>query len=209
MNNCFELLKEYKNQYLSIGITQDGARQGAISVPWESTGHAFNMKLPDLYFTPEDIKNQEVIDELLYHKVVGCYIFTPLEDYSFLRNFKNLWDLSISEGENLRDLSFLGELNECGMLYLHKAHLDDLEEVYSSARRNKKNFFTAAMRCVALDDCIVEDYGTLFDGELRFSEFIVFQRENSDEGKKLKMGEKPFPANTFRYYEFKVKEKGE
>ena len=67
-------------------------------VPWEHTGHAFNMRTPDIYFVESDFYDSQILSRLEELEVVGCYIFVPLRDYSFLSNFTRLEDLYISHG---------------------------------------------------------------------------------------------------------------
>lgn len=198
--NAIEKIRGYKEEYMAFGITKDGSDVSYISVPWEKTVSAFNMKLPDVYITPEDIKDPQVIEELLKHKIVGVYIFTALEDYSFLKQFKNIWDLSIYDGKNLKDISFVRELTECKMIYIREAHLSDLEDIFAVKRQFPVGLFRPFTH-ISLDDCIIDSYGSLFDSDIRFTEFIVFQRKGSPEKSKLKK----VAAHTYRYYEFEVK----
>jgi len=209
VESAVDRIIKYGKEYLSIGITEDGSGRKSFGIPWEATCQAYNMKLPDVYFSPEEIKDHLVIEELLKHKVVGCYIFTAIDDYSFLKNFRDIRDLTIYEGVNLKDISFMRDLEVCKMLTLHKAHLSDLEDIFASKRRIKKDLFSPYMTCLALDDCIIDDYGTMFDGGISFTELIIFQNENSKEEEKLMAYKKPIPVHTYRCYIFREKTKEE
>ena len=77
-------LTEHTGKYLSIGITVDGAPRRSVWVPWHSTGNAFNMRTPQIYLAPADLTDEALWAELSRFHVNGCYIFCPLEDYSFL-----------------------------------------------------------------------------------------------------------------------------
>jgi len=91
-------LDAYNRQRISIGITEKGIRKHSGYVPWEHTGHAFNMRTPDIYFVESDFYDSQILSRLEELEVVGCYIFVPLRDYSFLSNFTRLEDLYISPG---------------------------------------------------------------------------------------------------------------
>lgn len=185
-----KLFDENCAEYIGIGITPDGIRLGSIPVPWEHTVHAFNMKTPDIYITPEDISDDEIMAEILRHKVVGCYIFAPLEDYSFISRFKDLHDIFICRGENLTDLSFLSELDECFMLYLEDAHLKCLDGILPSRRFHRIRMSW----CIGLYNCIVEDVSALKAEDMRISELMVWNtRQDVDFDKWKGIG-----ANTVR-----------
>lgn len=91
----------------------------AMGIPWESTGQAYNMCTPNVYIAPEDLQDEKIMKTVTSYKVLGCYIFAPLEDYNFLSKFEKLQDLYIANGENIRDLSFMENLTKCRMLFLH------------------------------------------------------------------------------------------
>ena len=77
-------LNNRESEYLSIGITQGGVPRVTIGVPWEATAHAFNMRTPNVYLSPEDLQDEEVMVLIESYKVIGCYIWAPLTDYGFL-----------------------------------------------------------------------------------------------------------------------------
>ena len=168
-----KLFDENCPEYIGIGITFDGGRVGSIGVPWEHTTTAFNMKTPDVYLCPSDVFDEDIMAELKKHKVVGCYIFTSLEDYGFLSQLKDLRDVFICYGENLRDLSFLSELNDCFMIYIEDAHLKNLDFILEQ----KKYKFIRMRWCIALYNCIVEDNSAVKDDNAFISELLVWNKK--------------------------------
>ena len=143
------------SKYLSIGITEGGERFGMIGVPWVQTVHAYNMKTPDVYISPEDINDSSIMDILHTFSVIGCYIFVSLEDYTFLSDFPEIRDLNIMCGRNVRNLEFLRNLTECRMFLLHDAELENLDAIIDLNIENKS--ILGAYKCVALYNCSVQD----------------------------------------------------
>ena len=66
-----QFLREYSKKYLSIGITADGKPRRSVWVPWELTGNAMNMRTPDLYFSPEELQDEALWEELKRFHIVG------------------------------------------------------------------------------------------------------------------------------------------
>ena len=64
-------LENRESEYLSIGITQGGVPRTTIGIPWEATAHAFNMRTPNVYLSPEDIQDEEIMGQLESYKVIG------------------------------------------------------------------------------------------------------------------------------------------
>ena len=156
--------------FISIGITEDGERLEKIGVPWQATSYAFNMKLPDVYITPSDIDDEEIMDKILSFIVVGCYIWAPLPSYGFISRFKNLYDLSISSAEGILDLEFLFGL-DCTMISFYNSHIKSLEPMLCAKGLAKSP--DLSFKCVSLTDCTLDDIGDLFNSKYRFREFIV------------------------------------
>ena len=154
-----EKLDRSESEFLSIGITENGERHGAIGIPWESTAHAFNMRLPQVYISPDDINDRALMERLTSYKVIGLYIWAHLPDYSFISGFKLLQDVSIKNGDAIEGLDFLSDLTECRMLYLQNARLKDLE-VIASLKRNA-GAAMGRVRCLCLDNCRVSDISCL------------------------------------------------
>jgi len=184
-------------KYLSIGITKGGIPRTSVWVPWEDTVHAFNMRTPSVYISPEDLNDKEIMGKISTYKVIGCYIWESLQDYSFLTCFKDLQDISINNGETLQNLDFLSELYECSMLYLRSAKLKDLD-IIADVKKKSKNVF-GALRCIGLDDCEIEDVSVFEKEKMHFSEFLVWKPEGSNESSKWSA----VSASKFRYYEFR------
>ena len=129
-NNERIKFKNYSSKRISIGITENGVRRYSGFIPWESTGHAFNMRTPNIYFEEADLHDSTILNRLELFEVIGCYIFTPLSDYSFLSRFNKIEDLYIEHAQNLRDLSFAQNMNEWFMCYLEDATLENLDDLF-------------------------------------------------------------------------------
>lgn len=178
------------SEYLSIGITEGGKERTVTPIPWEMTVHAHNMKLPDVYLSPEDLEDEEILKTLHGYRVIGCYIYTPLKNYSFLSSFTELRDLNILEAENLCDLDFLLPLRECDMLYLEGARLDNLDPLVA-IKKSVKGIF-GGFRCLALCDCEIKDISSLYG--VSFSELIIWSKNEKERWSRI-------PAGTHKYYE--------
>lgn len=198
IDSQWKKLNSYTSEYLSIGITIGGEPQNSIWVPWESTAHAYNMRTPNVYLAPDDLTDNKIMNLLETYKVIGCYIWAPLEDYSFLTHFKDLEDISIKNGDSIRELEFLSGLSECRMLYLQNATLKNLN-VLIDAKKNSKAML-GCLRCIGLDNCDVEDLSVFETEKVHFSEFIIWMPEGSNERNKWNI----VSAATKRYYEYKV-----
>ena len=195
-------LENHKTKFLSLGITKNGEGYDIIGVPWEKTCNAFNMHTPDVYISADDLRDQALMNKLLEFEILGCYISTPLDDYSFISKFKFLRDLSIAYGENVTDLDFLSELHDCRMLYIEDARLKDLETVL---RLNKySRSFLVGLDCVGLLNCQVEDVSCFERERSDFSEFLIWEYEGKNERDKWKH----VRATTLRYYEIERKDNG-
>ena len=186
-----------KSEYLSIGITENGESVSIISVPWEKTAHAFNMKMPSVYITPKDLYDPQIIEELSRRKVIGCYIFTKLNDYSFLSSFKEIRDLSIKYGDNVRDLDFLIGLGDCRMLYLENAKLKNLDTLVKVKKESTSPF--SCLSCVGLYNCTVEDLSIFERENVHFSEFLVWNYNKNSADSKDRYTH--ISANTRKYFD--------
>ncbi len=128
------LLDQMDKDYLSIGITQDGDIQRVIPIPWQQTGTAFNMRRPTVHICPEDLEDKALMALLESYQVRGMYIFTPLEDYSFIARFKGLWDVYILRFGGWIDVSFMREIPGWTMFHLRDAIVPDISPVFRSKR---------------------------------------------------------------------------
>lgn len=174
-----EKLWNRESEYLSIGITQGGRPRGSIAVPWIRTGHAFNMRTPNVYLSPQDLLDEEIMAKVCQFRVIGCYIWVPLTDYSFIRRFAALEDLYILRGENIRDLEFLEGLLECDMIFLQDAQLQNLEKIVQLHQQGQGIFH--GPRCLCLEGCRVEDMSALLQEGVWFSELLIACPKGSNE----------------------------
>lgn len=173
-----ERLKNNDSEYLSIGITDGGLPRSAIGVPWNFTSNAYSMMTPNVYIAKEDLNDEQIMAEILKYKVIGCYISVPLDDYSFLKSFVYLRDLAIKNGHKMSDVSFMRELHECRMLYLHGVHLSNLDDVIETKKLAKTRY----VYCLCINDCQIDDISSVLENErLGYSEFIVITSQGSGE----------------------------
>lgn len=188
-----ETLENRKSEYLSIGIS-NGNRMKSIPVPWELTAHAFNMKTPDVYIQPEDLRDSDLMAKIKSFHVLGCYAFTRLFDYAFIADFPEIRDIYIVDGANVKDISFISTLKDCRMLHLENAHLKDLEPIYllSLFERRFSGF------CLSLFGCTVDDVSALHEVN-NLSELIIAGADDEVERARWKS----IPAYTHRYYVIK------
>ena len=161
-----EKLRNKDSDYLSIGITSGGFPRMSVGIPWVATVHAYNMRTPDVYLSPEDLQDEELMRVFESYKVIGCYIWVPLDDYSFLARFKELQDINIKNGDAITNLDFVSELYECRMLYLQNANLKNLD-VIVEVKKNSTAMF-GCLRCIGLDNCVVEDLSVFETEKVHF-----------------------------------------
>ena len=193
-------LRDEQKRYISIGITEDGIPRGLVGIPWEKTAHAFNMKIPDVYISPEDLENREIMEMIGRRTVVGFYSWVPLKDYDFLTRFPDIRDISIRYGENIKDLEFLRNATECGMLFLENAHLDNIDVILEMKKAHPSIF--GCFKCVGLYNCRVDDLSRFNEEKPHFSEFLIW-----NDGEKYEYERwSAVSANTFRYYDVDEKE---
>lgn len=190
-------LNNRESEYLSIGITQGGVPRVTIGVPWEATAHAFNMRTPNVYLSPEDLQDEEVMVLIESYKVIGCHIWAPLTDYGFLARFKDLQDINIKNGDAICNLGFLSELYDCRMLYMQNAKLKNLNMIVE-VKKNSTAMF-GCLRCIGLDNCNIEDLSVLETEKVHFSEFLIWKPEGTNERDRWNR----VSAGTKRYYEYK------
>ena len=189
-----EKLMNYPHDYLSIGITVDGAPRRSVWVPWHSTGNAFNMRTPQIFLAPADLTDEALWAELSRFHVNGCYIFCPLEDYSFLERLPELQDLNIYKGGALRSLGFLRSMPEWFQLHVEDAVLTDLNDLFPDGPR--KGILSC---CICLSGCQVADLSALEN--VRLSELVILMPEGSadkDRWKAVRCGR-------YTYHEYRVK----
>ena len=56
--NAMEKLKACNPEYCFLGITADGGKCHSVPAPWDSTVACMNMKLPDVFLSP-DVYNRQ------------------------------------------------------------------------------------------------------------------------------------------------------
>lgn len=85
-------------------ILIDDHKREFFPLPWKYDGTCYNFMSPDRFMEPNaiEIKRPSYVESL----VIGC----DLEDYSFIAKCKNIRQLYIYSGKNLRDLSFMENL---------------------------------------------------------------------------------------------------
>ena len=109
---------------MRILIDDEQIENRAYIMPWYNDGTCFNFQSPDAQINPEkvnDIENPLSVTTL----VIGC----DLQDYSFIRQMKNLTQLYIYTGTNISDLSFLEGLEKLKQLCVLKSHVTSLESL--------------------------------------------------------------------------------
>lgn len=188
-------LEARQSEYISIGISKNGNnRVGAISVPWELTVHAYNMQIPNVFIAPDDLNDKDLMDKIKTFHVLGCYVFTRLDNYNFIADFPEIRDVYIIDGINVKDLSFLSSLKDLRMLHIEHAHLMDLKPIYQSSllERCLPGF------CLSFAECTVDDVSALYELK-RISELIVIGEDDDDERAKWRK----VPSQTHRYYTIK------
>ncbi len=192
-----------ERKYLHIGITDDGIPLSSGFVPWDLTANAFNMRVPDVYFTRADFEDPEIMQRISQLCVHGCYIFTPLDDYSFLSQFTQLWDLHIEHGGAIKDLSFMQNMTEWFQLFIDGAHLPDLLPVFPPDRRLGMH-----SRCIAFNRCIIDDISALIENNPYISELHIWMEPYAG-SKADKARWKQVKASHFDYYIYPDKTNGE
>lgn len=184
---------EREEKYTSIGISADGSSQWPMEIPWQHMADAFNMKTPRIFLTADEIYEPEVLEKLKEHVVVGCYIFVPLEDYSFLNELPDLWDVHIEHAENLKDISFLEHCPECFMVHIEEAHIPSFDPMFSQ----KPSKRMPAM-CLCLVDCKVDNNDALYGEGVYFSEVVIINPNGTNDRERWEK----VRAGEFVYYEY-------
>lgn len=149
------------------------------------------MKIPDVFISPEDLNDKDLMDEIKSFHVVGCYIFTRLNNYSFIAEFPDMRDVYIIDGVNVKDLSFLSNLKDWRMLHLERAHLKDLKPILQSSLLERM----WAGFCLSFAGCTVDDASALYEVK-QISELIIIGEDDDAERAKWKRVQ----AHTHRYY---------
>ena len=169
-----ERLFDPKREYLNLGISEGGKVYGVTHVVWDSTAAAYNMRPPEVFIAPEDLRDGEIMDRIRSLTVRGLYIYAPLEDYGFIGEMRDIWDLHIREGYNIRSLDFLRSLDDCLMLFLGGVTVDDLDVILEVKGANRG--FTIPFRYLGLYDCNIKTPMDFTDPKCFFTELILWSR---------------------------------
>lgn len=107
---------------MRILIDDKEVKDRAYPLPWYSDATCFNFHCPDRQIYPDrikEIKRPSYVETL----VIAC----NLDDYTFIRRMKNLTQLYIYIGANIKDLSFLGNLLKLRQLCVLDSHITTLD----------------------------------------------------------------------------------
>lgn len=161
-------LENYESDYLNLGITEDGKPRCIYPCYWSLSRHTYNMQLPDIYICPDDLKDERLMGKLNSFHIKGCYIFTPLERYDFIADFKEVRDISIANNPNMKNLSFLKKLSEWIMLSLHNVNLDNLDDIRLSLDKSERSMDAG----LSISNCEIKDISALY-GSWGIYELVV------------------------------------
>ena len=182
--------------YLSIAIAKDDTPVNSIFIPWEETANAFNMQTPKLTISKDDLFIPDVMKDLRRCELIGCYILTPLQDYSFLSSFHDIQDLFIMHGSQITDLSFVMGKPELCMFYLEDARLHDLGPLIKNCNHCDKGL--PSPKCFGFYHCEIKDTSALRTAKFTLSELLIWPKEGQKERKeRWKSGN---PVCTFKIY---------
>ena len=181
-----------ENGYLSIGVNADGTPVKGGIIPWERTVSAFNMRPPQLTVSAADLNDVTVTGLLEKCRVVGCYIFEGLDDYSFIEKLGDIRDLFILHGDKIKDLYFLRQLRDLFMFYIEDASLPDLRPLIEVCGEGAGG----PGKCFGFRNCRVEDTSALKDIRFTLSELLIWPAEG-DSAERWNTGVRP---GVFRFY---------
>ena len=196
MSDLYETLirAAFEKSYISIAINEDGKWVGGMPIPWESTTSAFKMRRPKIAVSVEEIGTDEVRELLRACRVIGCYCLVPLEDYSFISDFRQLEDLSIRRGESIRDLKFIENLDRLGMLYVENASIPDLKPLLTVGRKISGGFRLGLFKCSVQNTSALSEWSEII------SELLIWPAEG-DSRERWRTKEYPW---IMRFYEQRI-----
>lgn len=183
--------------YTSIAINKDGAPIHGIFIPWEKTATAMNMKMPRITITVEDLKNEEIIKKLQQCHLIGCYILTPLDDYQFISQFHELWDLFILYGEKVHDLSFIQNMPKLFLFYLEDAKLKDIKPLIDNCKLGN----SLPGKSFGFYHCEIEDTSAMQEADFIISELLIWPKKGKTDSKDRWKRQNGRYFGTFRIYE--------
>lgn len=190
-----EKLNTYPHQYLSIGITADGSPRRSGWVPWQSMANAFNMRTPQIFFTPEDMADEAIWEELSRFRINGCYIYCPMTDYSFLERMPRLQDITIFEGGGLRNLDFMRNMEDWFQIHVEDAVLENLDPLFPNGPRKGIHSY-----CVCLAGCTVKDFSALVHPNIYLCELVVLMPEGANDKERWKT----VRCGKYSYFEYRM-----
>ena len=119
------------------------------------------------------LQNPEILDALRRCRLVGCYIFVPLDDYAFLSAFSQMQDLVLLHAGAVKDLSFLRHMPELFLFYLTEADIPDLEPLISICNEGR----SGPGKCFGVRNCRVADTSALREIRFFLSELLIWPAE--------------------------------
>ena len=159
--------------WMSVAIRETEAPIRALGIPWERTVTAFNMRKPKLTLAKDDLRDPEILDALRRCRLVGCYVFVPLDDYAFLSAFSQMQDLVLLHAGAVKDLSFLRHMPELFLFYLTEADIPDLEPLISICNEGR----SGPGKCFGFRNCRVADTSALREIRFFLSELLIWPAE--------------------------------
>ena len=159
--------------WMSIAVRETEAPIRALGIPWERTVTAFNMRKPKLALAKDDLRDPEILDALRRCRLVGCYVFVPLDDYAFLSAFSQMQDLVLLHAGAVKDLSFLRHMPELFLFYLTEADIPDLEPLISICNEGR----SGPGKCFGFLNCRVADTSALREIRFFLSELLIWPAE--------------------------------
>lgn len=150
------------------------------------------LQTPKITLSVQDLQDDTIMEELKKCDLSGIYIFTELQDYSFISEFRGLRDLFIRYGKNVKDLSFIRDMPELFMFYIEDADLPDLRPLIDNYNTGER----LPGKCMGFYKCKVEDTSALSDIRFIASELLIWPVEGDSKERWKTDGR----AATFRFY---------
>lgn len=154
------------------GIVVSTSSEEILPIPWVLDGSAFNMHKPNLYFNVTESENALWEEDLkLFKHISSLYLFVPVGNLDFLRQFSNLSDLYVAKGSTTHDWSFLEDLHYMTYLFLNGVSFSDLEilrrlsvtQNESISRSEKLTTWHYRLTCLCMTHCNINDVSPLAD----------------------------------------------
>ena len=159
--------------WMSVAVRETEAPIRSLGIPWERNITAFNMRKPKLTLAKDDLRDPEILDALRRCRLVGCYVFVPLDDYAFLSAFSRMQDLVLLHAGAVKDLSFLRHMPELFLFYLTEADIPDLEPLISICNEGR----SGPGKCFGFRNCRVADTSALREIRFFLSELLIWPAE--------------------------------